>query len=263
MGVTENWRQNISIGLYLGAQPYGALMDDVLVNALGFDPNGQYPQNNRERYIARLRNAQQLGEEKYAARIPGYFTIRAQPFGNTWVYRALWYVWTNPSSSVNQAVLVADTDFRSMRRNRDKDLATRKRTVRGVRTADNVYQQRRAIANGNANDVYAIQAQMVTDGTLGELLTNQLGLLYAEMAPVLDQIAQGNPFGSIQFNFTQTAKKMRKLEAELQKQQSKVLQQLSTWIIIQTGLPGNVRQLALQDAQNRLAGLGGSATNIP
>ena len=255
MASVDGWRDNLSIGLFLGLHPYGAPLEDVLVYALGYNPNGTPPTNDIDRNQQRLRSAQALGNEKYRARIPGYFTIHAQPFGGIFLYKAVWYVWTNPQTQENQAVLMSSSDLVSMRRRQEKDLSTRTNNVRAIRTADNVQQYREAIASGDIQRAYRIQSSMIDDETLSELLTNQLGIEYADIAPVIEQIADHNPFNQIQFSFSKTAKKMRRLQNDLQKEQANLVNQLTTWINIQTGLPANATTLALQDAVLRFSQL--------
>jgi hypothetical protein len=254
MSSVSEWRDNLLIGIYLASQPFGASLYQVLVNALGYNPGAPYPQNMQDTYLRRFRRAQRLGEDKYVSRVPGYFTIKAQPFGNIFVYRTLWYIWVNPTSRTSQAVLIGETDVSAIRRFNDGYLATRSQTARNVRTAHQVLRNRAALGAGDVAGAYAIQSEMTTDGTLGELLTNQLGLPYAEFAPVLDQLGDGSRI-SIRFNFNKTARRIRRLERELQQEQARIVTLLSTWINIKTGLPANARSLALADAQSRLAKL--------
>ena len=253
----DGWRDNLSAGLFLAEQPYGASLDDVLMQALGYDPDASGPVGQRERYERRFRRAQDLGQNKYHERAPGYFTIHAQPFGNTFLYRALWYVWANPESRMNQAVLVARTDFAAARDRRERDLATRERNVRGLAAADDLNQRHQAIARGDAQSVLAIEASMIGRGTLGELLTNQFGLPFAEVAPLLEQIAQGNPFTDVRFNVEKDARKLRRLQAEVRKVESRVGDRLIKLVNLRTGLPADAQQRALVDARQRLERIAG------
>jgi hypothetical protein len=254
MSVVSEWRDNLQIGLFFANQPYGATLNQALTNALGYNALGTYPNNDAEAYIRRFRRAQRLGAEKYQARIPGYFTINAQPFGTIFLYRAFWYTWLNPESGVVQAVPIADTDVAASRRFNDKYMAARGQTTRNIRTVDNVLRRRAALMAGDVTGVYAVESEMVTDGTVGELLSNQLGLPYVDFASILDQIGDGSSL-SIQFNFSKTARKIQRLERDLQREQARIVNQLSTWITIKTGLPSNVRALALADAQYKLRAL--------
>lgn len=244
-------RDNIAVGLYLAGQPFGATLDDVLEQALGYDPASA----SRARYESRFRAAQAAGYEQYAARVPGYFTVSAQPFGAGYVYKAMWYTWLNPNTGQCAAVLVSDTDLEPMRRRRDRDLRTRKRNVRAIRAADNVQQQREAIGRGDVAAVEAIQSRMGEDETLGEILTNQLGLPYAEIGPVLEAIAAGNHYTPIGFSFVQSARRLRRLEDAAAREKQRVTRQLANWITIRSGVPGNARQLALADARTRFSAL--------
>jgi hypothetical protein len=255
VAAVDDWRDNLAIGIFLGGRPYGAPLEDVLIYALGYNPQGTPPTNDWDRYERRLRAAQALGNEKYAQRIPGYFTIHAQPFGTIFVYKVVWYVWTNPQTHENQAVLITNSDLAKMTSWRAKDLDTRVKNVRAIRTADHVQQYREAIGAGDITRAYAIQASMAQDDSFAELLTNQLGIEYNDIAPVIEQVANKNPFNTIQFSFTKTAKKMLKLQNDLKKEQAQLVNQLTTWINIQTGLPPNAAALALQDAAQRYAQL--------
>ncbi len=253
----DAWRDNLSAGLFLAELPYGAPLDDILTQALGYDPDASGPVGQRERYERRFRRAQDLGQTKYHERTPGYFTIHAQPFGSTFLYRAVWYVWTNPESRVNQAVLVADADFAAARHRRERDLATRERNVRGLAAADDLNQWGQAIARGDDRSALAIEASMVEGGTLGELLTNRFGLPFAEVGPVLEQIAQGNPFSNVHFDFERDAKKLRRLQAEVRKVESRVGERLIRLVNLRTGLPADAQDRALADARHRLEQIAG------
>jgi hypothetical protein len=100
-----------------------------------------------------------------------------------------------------------------------------------------------------------IQAGMVADGTLGEIITGLLGVPYVEVGPMLDLLANGNPYGSAQYEFTKYARRIRGLEKRLSEAQSDIVRSLSKHIMIRQGLPPNAKNLALQDAKNRLAKL--------
>lgn len=252
----EGIRNNLNIGLTLAVQyPYGLTLDDLLIQALGYTPGASWPLGDRDYYIAKLRNAQDIGLRNYAQRKPGYFTINAQPFGNIFVYKAVWYTWLNPATGTTCTVLVCHTDLVPMRRWRDGYLETRTGTTRSVRAADNFVRQDRALARQDMQEVKNIQAGMVQDGTLSEVVTGLLGVPYVEVADMLSLLSQGSPYGSAQFNFTRQAQRIRQLENRLAGEQAAIVRSLSNLIAIRQGLPGNARQLALQDAKDRLANL--------
>lgn len=252
----EEIRNNLNIGLTLAVQyPYGLALDDLLIQALGYTPGGSWPLGDRDYYIAKLRNAQNIGLRNYALRQPGYFTINAQPFGNIFVYKAVWYTWPNPATGTTCIVLVCNTDLVPMRRWRGKYLETRAATTRSVRAADNLVRQDRALARQDMQEMRNIQAGMVQDGTLSEVVTGLLGVPYVEVADMLNLLSQGSPYGSAQFNFTQQAQRIRQLENRLAGEQAAIVRSLSNLIAIRQGLPGNAQQLALQDASQRLANL--------
>ncbi|TRZ53642.1 hypothetical protein D4S03_01470, partial [bacterium] len=188
-------RDNLNLGLTLvdNRFRFGLQPDDLLVRALGYDPAGPWPISDKGRYMSRLHEAPRLGQDKYAMRVPGYFTINAQPFGRIFVYKAVWYTWLNPSTGRVSTVPVNSTDLVPMREWRDRYLATRTRTTRSVRAADNIVRHDRALARQDASSVRSIESGMVEDGTLSEIITGLFGVPYVEMAPMLDMLAQGNP----------------------------------------------------------------------
>lgn len=255
--MSEEQRDNLNIGLTLN-QPknrYGLMLDDLLIQALGYTHGGPWPIGDRDYYISRLRRAQSLGVQKYARREPGYFTINAQPFGNIFLYKAVWYTWENPATGRRCIVPVCNTDLVPMRRWRDKYLETRIGTTRSVRAADNLIRQDEALARGDIQEVKNIQASMVQDGTLAEVITGLLGVPYVDVAGMLKLLSQGNPYGSVQFNFTRQAQRIRELENRLADEQVKIVRSLTNLISARQSLPQNARQLALQDAREKLANL--------
>lgn len=254
--MSEEQRDNLNIGLTLAEHyHHGCVLDDLLIEAIGYTPGDPWPTGDREYNISRLRQAQSLGLRKYALRQPGYFTIHAQPFGNIFVYKAVWYTWLNPATGSTCTVLVCNTDLVPMRRRRDRDLATRTRNTRAVRAADNTVRQDRALVRGNTQGVRNIQAGMVQDGTLVEVITGLLGIPYIEVPELLDVLSQGNPYGAVQYEFTRKAQQARELERRLTDLQAAIVNSLSRYIATRQGLPQNARQLALQDARDRLANL--------
>lgn len=254
MSVQET-RDNLTTGLILAQHPYGLPLDDVLIQAMGYDPSGPWPMCDRERYISRLRQAQRLGLDKYAQRESGYFTINAQPFGNIFVYKAVWYLWVNSNTNTTCTVLVCNTDLMPMRRWRDRHLETRTQNTRSVRAADNLVEQGRALARQDMQSVRDIRSHMVEDGTLSEVVTGLLGVPFVDIATLLDLLAQGNPYGSAQFQFRRQAQCIRRLEHKLAVEQANVVHSLANLISARQQLPPNARQLALQDAENKLANL--------
>ncbi len=251
----QDQKDNLNIGLTLVQHPYGLPLDDVLTQALGYTPGDSWPIGDRDYYISRLRQAQNLGLRNYTLREAGYFTINAQPFGNIFLYKAVWYTWPNPTTGTTCTVLVSNTDLVPMRRWRDRSLETRIGTTRSVRAADNLVRQNRALARQAMQEVRNIQAGMVQDGTLSEIVTGLLGVPYVDVADMLNLLSQGNPYGSVQFNFTRQAQKIRQLETKLADEQVRIVHSLANLISARQDLPQNAKQLALQDARNRLANL--------
>lgn len=116
----EEQRDNLQIGIYLAANPYGVRIERVIEVALGYDVGAPaYPYESYER---RFRRAQAIGRDKLKARSPGYFTFNAVPFGRIFLYKALWYAWINPQTGEAQTVPLLAGDLAPMQRARDKDL---------------------------------------------------------------------------------------------------------------------------------------------
>ena len=247
----QQQRDNLNIGLYLARTKFGATLDQILRSELGYDPNGAPPSNYVEPFERRFRAAQRVGREALRNRTPGYFTFNAMLFGDVYVYKALWYVWRNPTTGKIQPVLLAPGDLASMRRLRDRDLATRQTTNRSIRTAHDIEDQRQAIARGDQQALQAVESRMIEDGTLGEILSGYHGLPYADIQDIMPKLANENGM----HKFQRVAKDVKKLENRLMARKAVFAQQLTKWVRLQTGVPGNAHVLALQQAQQRLAAL--------
>jgi hypothetical protein len=140
-----------------------------------------------------------------------------------------------------------------MREFRDKYLATLTSTTRGIRTAHDLQELRDAEERDDNQAIDAIQARMLEDGGLGEILSGYHGLPYADMAEVLSELP--DRLGGRRYQFQKTARKILHLESEIQKEQAKLSDQLSEWVKWQTGLPKDVQERALADAESRLTEL--------
>lgn len=249
--LTEVQRDNLNIGIFLAGRPDGAPLDQILQNTVGYDPNGNYPMNSFERYEYRFRNAQRVGRERYRDRTRGYFTFNAMPFGQIYVYKVTWYTWPNPQTGNCQIVPMVNLDLKRMRDFRDGDLNTRRATARSVRTAHNIEEERRAIARQDYQSLQNVQARMVEDESLGEILSGWHGLPYADIEAIIPQLPEYMQ-GSMRYSFQQAAGNIRRINRRLREEQAKLAAQLSNWVILQTGLPNNAPELALQDAITRI-----------
>ncbi|MBA7474444.1 hypothetical protein ES707_09797 [subsurface metagenome] len=244
-------RDNLNIGIFLAGRSYGSPLDQILQAALGYNPNGTYPTNSFEIYEYRFRAAQRVGRERYRTRVPGYFTFNAMPFGQIYVYKVTWYTWPNPQTGNCQIVPMVSLDLGRMRQLRDRDLDTRRATTRSVRAAHDIEEERDAIARQDFRALQSIQARMVEDESLGEILSGWHGLPYADIEEIIPQLADRFP-GNFRFNLQRAASNIRNLSRRLRQQQASLSSQLSNWVILQTGLPSNAPQLALQDAIARI-----------
>ena len=241
----QSQRDNLEIGLYLARGRFGARLDDIVQVPLGYSPNGGRPV---EQYVGRFRNAQRVGRDAFRRRTPGYFTFNAMPFGNGYIYKATWYVWRNPQSGEPQAVPLLAGDLASMQRLRDRDLATRRATTRSVRTADNIEEQRTAIQRRDWPALQELQARMIEDGSLGEILSGFHGLPYADIQEIIPDL----PNRPLRFQFQRDAQHVQQLDRRLRQAQASLGQQLTAWVMLQTGVPNNAPQMALQQAHRRL-----------
>ena len=202
-------------------------------------------------YERRFRNAQLVGRDAFRKRTPGYFTFNAMPFGDRYIYKATWFIIINPQTGEAQTVPLPAGDLASMARLRNKDLDTREATTRSVRTADNIQEQRRAIQRGDWSALQVLQARMIEDGSLGEILSGFHGLPYADIEEVIPSLSSR----PILFQFQRDAKQVQRLSRQLRQAQASLGQQLTNWVRLQTRAPNNAAQLALQQAQQRLASL--------
>ena len=202
-------------------------------------------------YERRFRNAQRVGRDAFRERTPGYFAFNAMPFGGRYIYKATWYVWRNPQSGQPQTVPLYAGGLVAMRRFRNKDLNTRQATTRSVRTADNIQEQRQAIQRRDWPALQEMQARMIEDESLGEILSGSHGLPYADIQEVIPDL----PNWPLRFQFQRDAQRIQQLSRRLRQAQASLGNQLQSWVMLQTGVSNNAPQLALQQAQQRLANL--------
>ncbi len=254
--LTQVQRDNLNIGIFLAGRPYGAPLDRILQAALGYDPNGTYPTNSFDRYEYRFRTAQRVGRDRYRARVEGYFTFNAMPFGQIYVYKVTWYTWLNRQTGNCQIVPMVSLDLGRMRDLRDRDLDTRRATTRSIRTAHNIEKERQAIAQQDYQALQDVQARMVEDESLGEILSGWHGLPYADIEEIIPQLP-GYLQAGTRFRFQREASNIIRIHRRLREEQARLASQLSNWVILQTGLPNNAPQLALQDAITRITAAGG------
>ena len=217
-------RDNLNIGLYLARGRFGASLDDILQVALGYMPTSGH---SRDSFEQRFRTAQAVGRDMFRERVPGYFTFNAMPFGGQYIYKATWYVWINPESNEPQTVPLPVDDLASMRRLRNRDLSTRRGTVRNVQAADNIVEQRRAIEHQDWTALQEIQARMIEDGSLGEILSGFYGLPYAEIQEVIEEL----PNRAMLFRFQKDAKDIQELNRRLRQSQASLGQHLMNWVM--------------------------------
>ncbi len=249
--LTQVQRDNLNVGIYLAGRRGGAPLDDILQAALGYTPNGPYPTNSIEIYERRFRAAQIAGRDQYRDRVPGYFTFNAMPFGHTHYYKITWYTWVNPQTGNCRTVPMASLDLSGMRQFSESYLNTRQATARSIRAAHDVEEERDAIARQDFVALRNIQSRMVEDGGLGEILSGLHGLTYADIEEIITQLPaymQQN----IRFSFQQSASNINALNRRLRQEQARVANQLTRWVMLQTGVPNNAPQLALQDAIARI-----------
>ena len=173
------------------------------------------------------------------------------PFGGRYIYKATWYVWVNPQTGEPQTVPLLAGDLASMRRLRDKDLDTREATTRNIRTADNIHEQRRAVRDQDWPALRELQAGMIEDGSLGEILSGFHGLTYANIQDVIPEL----PNRQMRFRFQRDAKRITELSRRLRQAQKSLGDQLTHWVMLQTGVPSDAPQRALEQAESRLANL--------
>ena len=240
----QQQRDNLRVGLEL-ANTGGAPLDDVL-RALGYTPGGS---QQREMFDQRFREAQAVGRNAVRNRTPGYFAFNHMSFGFSGGYKATWYVWRNPNSGIPQPVPLPTGDLAAMRRRWDRDMDTRQATARSVKAAHDVEEERRAIARQDWPSLQVILARMAQDESLGEILSGQYGLPYAEIQEIIPQLA--NPAGM--FQFQRDASEIVKHERRMNRAYARLSQQLNSWVMLQTGVPSNAPQVALQQARQRLA----------
>ena len=207
--------------------------------------------NYVEHHDRRFRNAQAVGRDANKNRTPGYFAFNAMPFGNVYIYKAFSYVWINPNTNHPQVVPLPSGDLAPMRQLRDRDLDTRQTTNRSIRAAHNIQEQRQALARRDWRSLRAIQSRMIEDGSLGEILSGYYGLPYADIQDIMPQLANQSGL----FQFQRDAKDVRELERRLMQRKASFAQQLTSWVMLHTGVPGNAPQLALQQAAQRLTSL--------
>ena len=92
---------------------------------------------------------------------------------------------------------------------------------------------------------------MIEDGSLGEILSGFHGLPYADIQDIIPDL----PNRPMRFQFQRDAQRVQQLDRRLRQAQAALGQQLTAWVMLQTGVPNNAPQMALQQAQRRLASL--------
>ena len=244
----QQQRDNLTIGLFLAHGIHGATLEQILQVPLGYIPDGNLPVTHFDRSF---REAQRVGREAFKERRSGYFTFNAMSFGGRYIYKATWYVWENPQSGHSQTVPLFAGDLAAMERQRSKDLRTRTATARSISAADNIHEQQRAIQANDWTRLHEIQARMIDDGSLGEILSGFHGLPYAD----IQEVIEGLGHYPAMFQFQKDAKEVRKFSYRLKKAEADLSQRLMSWVMLQTGVPNNAPELALQQAERRLAEL--------
>ncbi len=244
----QTQRDNLTIGLFLAHKKFGATLDEILQLCLGYSVNTGRP---IEEYARRFRNAQRVGRNAFLRRTPGYFTFNAMPFGGRYIYKATWYIWINPQSHQSQTVPLPVGDLASMRRLRSQDLASREATTRSVQAADDIEEQRQAIQRQDWPKLQELQTRMIEGGSLGEILSGSYGLPYVDIQDIIGQLASRG----VLFRFQKDAKHIRRLDKKLTQAYTSFGRQLTKWMMLQAGVPNNAPQLALQQAERRLANL--------
>ncbi len=247
--LTQTQRDNLNIGIFLAGRQQGTPLDQILQHALGFIPGGP---RLIEEYEKRFRNAQAAGRDCFKNRIPGYFTFNALYFGRQYLYKVTWYTWTNNTHGRCQIVPMNLSDIKSMRDIRDKDLETRKGTARSVRAAYDIQEEREAINQQDFQRLQNVQSRMVEDESLGEILSGWFDIPYSDIQHILPQLPQ-HTFSSMVLDFQRSAQRITNLNNRLKDEQARIARQLMAWVMLQTGLPNNARQLALQEAATRIA----------
>ena len=247
----QGQRDNLRIGLFLAHRQHGALLNPIL-QELGWDPGARA---DRDRFESRFRDAQAVGRDALKDRRAGYFTWNAQPFGGTFVYKVTWYVWRNPASNIDQTVPMLSVDLQGMRDFRDKYLATLTATTRSIRAGHDLQALRDAEARGDPSDIQFIQQRMLEDGALGEILSGYHGLPYAaDIEEILAELPN-RTFGNIRFSFQRSVQRMQRLQNDLSRERTRIANQLSDWVTLQTGLPADAQRQALLDALDRFNAL--------
>ncbi|MCE2463711.1 MAG: hypothetical protein J4F46_07370 [Dehalococcoidia bacterium] len=92
---------------------------------------------------------------------------------------------------------------------------------------------------------------MIEDGSLGEILSGFHGIPYADIQEIIPQL----PNQTMLFQFQRDAQHIQQLDRRLRQAQASLGQQLTSWVMLQTGVPNDAPQRALQQAEQRLADL--------
>ncbi len=252
MATIQQQRDNLTIGLDLANWDYANLglptLDVVLERSLGYNHNGGDSSSYPEPFERRFRAAQRVGRDAYRARIPGYFTFNAMAFAGKFIYKATWYVWINPNTHRPQPVPLPSGDLSPMRLLRDRDLDTRQATNRSIRAAHNIHEQKQAIARQDTRSIEAIQSRMIEDGSANEIITGIHGIPYADIHEIIPQLADRPGW----FHFQTVAKDVVELRKRLIERENYIADQVLKLAMIQSDLPPNAPNLALQQAQHRL-----------
>jgi len=242
----QEMRHNLQTGVFLIEHDLTSL-EDTLAGGIGYDPTAVGDQADYDYCYRRLQRAMQVGREKYTQREPGWFFISAQPFGNGFRYRAVWYV----SRGRRCLPLLQERfDLHAMAERRRRDAETRVARTRAVVAADALREIQRCLASGNVQGLDQLYDQLRQDtfyGPLMEVVTGHYGVPFVELLPFVQLLLQHDEQEPHRLLFRTALADIRTGMKHLERGRTAVANQLANLVAIR-GVQ-NPRMLAESEAR--------------
>ncbi len=251
MSIVSVWRDNLNIGIYL--TEYDAQERDNIIRYIGYTPGAAGRAGDYDHYYNRLRKAIDTGAQKYTEREPGWFFIAAFPFGDMFLYRAIWYV-----NRHGQCLPLCIDQFTfRLKERRVKDTNTRIARTRAAVALDALRRIQLAMRSGDIEEYNAIIAELCKDETYGpimEIITGHFGVEYVNMMPFIELLLTQPEWALQKVGLGKAMKDIRKSIALREKGVRSLGDSMSKIVMLRSG-GRNPRPQALSEARSRLASL--------
>jgi len=251
MSIVGVWRDNLNAGIYL--TEYGPQGLDTVLQSIGYIPGAADRCGDHDHFYGRLRKAIDIGAQRYTDREPQWFFMGAFQFNGAFFYRTLWYV-----NRYGQCLpLALDHFVRRVKDRRVKDTSTRIARTRASVAADALYRIRRAMTNGDPDELNAIMRELSQDETYGpimEIVTGHYGVEYVELMPLIYFLMDQSNYSPERIGLGKAIKEIRKGRQLVERGRDSAALTLTNLVMLRAG-NRNPKPQALSDARDRLASL--------